>query len=314
MIQTPLTELLKIKVPILLGGMAYIGLPKLAAAVTEAGGLGVLGASTMTPEEVSRSVAELRALTRGPFGVNLSLVVPGFEAQAEAAIAAGVPVVVTSGGSPGRLTARLKQAGRIVLHVVPSARLARKAQEAGVDAVIAEGVEAGGHIGQEEIPLSALVPLVRQAVDLPVVAAGGIACGRGMLAALALGADGVQIGTLFATAAESPAHPRYKQLVFSAGEGDPVVYGRLELPARALRTPAVEKLMRLDRSGASPEEINAARGLGRARRGLLEGNEQEGIFPAGLSAVRIRESRSVAEIVATLLTEYHRGLEGLPHA
>jgi enoyl-[acyl-carrier protein] reductase II len=224
-----------------------------------------------------------------------------------------VPVVMVSGGRPDRLTGRLKDAGVKVFHTTSTAKMAEKAVAAGADAVIAEASEAAGHIGRDEIPLSVLVPLVREAVDVPVVAAGGIVCGRGMAAALALGADGVQVGTLFAVAEESPAHAKYKELVLAAGERDPVVYARLEHPGRGLRTPAVEHLIHLDCSGASPEEIDKARGLGRARKALLEGNEAEGIFPAGLGAARIRAVKPVAEIIHSMVEEYLGVVKGLPH-
>lgn len=312
-IQTRLTGMLGIRYPILLGGMAWIGSPRLAAAVTDAGGLGVLGSSTMSPDELSAAVDQIREITDGPFGANISLVVDGGEQLAEVAMQKRVPVVVVSGGRPDRLTGRLRDAGVKVFHTTSTAGMARKAVAAGVDAVIAEASEAAGHIGRDEIPLSVLVPLVREAVDVPVVAAGGIVCGRGMAAALALGADGVQLGTLFAVASESPAHPRYKELVLAAGERDPVVYARLEHPGRGLRTPAIEHLIKLDCSGASPEEIDRARGLGRARKALLEGNEAEGIFPAGLGAARIRAVRPVAGIIQSVVEGYLGVVKGLPH-
>jgi enoyl-[acyl-carrier protein] reductase II len=312
-IKTRLTGLLGIRYPILLGGMAWIGNPELAAAVTDAGGLGVLGSSTMSPGELSAAVDRIREITDGPFGANISLVVEGGEQLADVAVEKKVPVVVVSGGRPDRLTGRLKDAGVKVLHTTSTARMAEKAAAAGVDAVVAEASEAAGHIGRDEIPLSVLVPLVREAVDVPVVAAGGIVCGRGMAAALALGADGVQIGTLFAVAEESPAHDKYKELVLAASERDPVVYARLEHPGRGLRTPAIEHLIKLDCSGASPEEIDRARGLGRAKKALLEGNQEEGIFPAGLGAARIRELKPVAEIVRCVVEEYLGVVKGLPH-
>lgn len=312
-IKTRLTRLLGIRYPILLGGMAWIGNPDLAAAVTSAGGLGVLGSSTMSPEEFSAAVDKIRKITDGPFGANISLVVEGGERLAEVAVQKQVPVVVVSGGRPDRLTGRLKDAGVKVLHTTSTAKMAEKAVAAGVDAVIAEASEAAGHIGRDEIPLSVLVPLVRDSVDVPVVAAGGIVCGRGMAAALALGADGVQIGTLFAVATESPAHQKYKNLVLKASERDPVVYARLEHPGRGLRTPAIEHLIKLDCSGASPEEIDRARGLGRAKKALLEGNEAEGIFPAGLGAARIRAVKPVAEIIRDMVEGYLGVVKGLPH-
>jgi enoyl-[acyl-carrier protein] reductase II len=258
-------------------------------------------------------VDRIREITDGPFGANISLVVEGGEQLADVAVGKKVPVVVVSGGRPDRLTGRLKDAGVKVFHTTSTAGMAEKAAAAGVDAVIAEASEAAGHIGRDEIPLSVLVPLVREAVEVPVVAAGGIVCGRGMAAALALGADGVQIGTLFAVAKESPAHDKYKELVLAAGERDPVVYARLEHPGRGLRTPAIDHLIKLDCSGASPEEIDRARGLGRARKALLEGNEKEGIFPAGLGAARIRATKPVAGIIRSMVEEYLGVIKGLPH-
>ena len=309
---TRITELFGIRYPILLGGMAHVGDARLAAAVSEAGGLGVLGSATMEPDQLAAAIDEVRRLTDRPFGANISLVVKSSDDEIAVAIEREVPVVVVSGGSPRRHTQRLKDGGVTVAHVVPTATLAAKAQAAGVDVVVIEGAEAGGHLGHEELPLSALIPLTREAVDVPVVAAGGVVCGRGLASALALGADGVQIGTLFAACEESPAHRRYKDLVIEAGEYDPVVYGRLENPARGLRTPAVERLLQLDRSGASPEEIDRARGLGRARMALLDGDEREGIFPAGLGAARIAAVRPAAEIVQRIIDEYLGVVKELP--
>ena len=267
----------------------------------------------MSPDELSAAVDEIRKITDGPFGANISLVVEGGEQLADVAIKKQVPVVVVSGGRPDRLTGRLKDAGVKVLHTTSTAKMAEKAVAAGVDAVITEASEAAGHIGRDEIPLSVLVPLVRDAVDVPVIAAGGIVCGKGLAAALALGADGVQIGTLFAVAQESPAHAKYKELVLAAGERDPVVYARLEHPGRGLRTPAIEHLIRLDCSGASPEAIDQARGLGRAKKALLEGNEAVGIFPAGLGGAPIGAVKAVAELMRGMIAGYLGVVKGLPH-
>ena len=277
-IKTRLTEMLGIDYPILLGGMAWVGSPKLAAAVTNAGGLGIIGAATMSAEEFSKSIDAIRKLTDGPFGINISLVVRNAEELVQVAMDKKVPVAQISGGSPSRVTARLKDAGMTVIHVVPSCRLAEKASLAGVDAVVGEGTEAGGHLGYEEIPMATLVPLMRSKVNVPVVAAGGIVCGGGFVAAMALGAAGIQIGTLFAAAEESPAHAVYKKMVIEATEKDPVIYGRLEFPARALATPAIKHLVHLDRTGASPEEIDKARSLGRGHLGMLDGDVEKGVW------------------------------------
>ena len=309
---TRITELLGIRYPILLGGMAHVGNARLAAAVSEAGGLGVLGSATMEPEQLAAAIDEVRSLTDRPFGANISLVVKSSDEEIAVAIERRVPAVVVSGGSARRHTQRLKDGGVRVLHVTPTAALAEKAQAAGVDAVVIEGAEAGGHLGHDELPLSALIPLTRQIVDVPVVAAGGVVCGRGLASALALGADGVQIGTLFIACEESPAHQRYKELLIEAGEQDPVVYGRLENPARGLRTTAVQRLLELDRSGASPEEIDRVRGLGRVHLAAIGGDEHEGIFPAGVGAARIDAVRPAAEIVRQMIDEYLGVVKELP--
>ncbi|NOZ87403.1 MAG: enoyl-[acyl-carrier-protein] reductase FabK [Deltaproteobacteria bacterium] len=302
--RTRVTKLLQIQNPVIMGGMAWIGTTGLAASVSRAGGLGVLGASTMSGPDLEKAISMLRDSGITGFGVNISLVAEGFEDLVRVVERAKVPVVTVSGGDPRILTGRLKDSGAIVLHVVPSPRLAEKACYAGVDIVIAEGVEAGGHVGGKELPLFALLPMVKKTVDIPVVAAGGIGSGRAMAAAFCLGAEAVQIGTLFAASRESPASRIYKEMLVKAGVETPVIYGRNDQPARALLTPVVEKLVRLDRSGAKRNEIRHVRGLGRARAGLVGGDLEQGIFPAGLSAAWVDSINSVSNIMSKLLFEF----------
>ena len=313
-LETRLTKLIHTRLPIIMGGMAWIGNARLAAAVSEAGGLGVLGGATMTPGQLEEAISNLRAGGIDTFGVNLSLVDEGYKRLVPVLERKKVPVVTVSGGSPLKLTGRLKDAGSIVMHVVPSARLAEKAASAGVDVVIAEGFEAGGHVGADQIPTFVLVPMVAAAVDVPVVAAGGIASGHALAAALCLGADGVQVGTVLAAAVESPASEAYKDLVVKASELDPVVYSKSMEPARALKTPAVEQILTLEETGAASEEIMRVRGLGRAEAGLLEGDLEQGLFPAGLAAAQVHEIRAVSEIFKELMDGYRRAREELPNA
>ena len=306
---TPICKLFGIEHPIVQGGMAWVSEAPLVAAVSEGGGLGILGSATMEPEQIARELAEIRRLTDKPFGINISLIVPQVEDRLAVALEHDVPIIITAAGSPKKFTKKIKDAGRVCCHVVPSPKLAKKCEDAGVDCIVAEGHEAGGHISHDELTMVVLVPLVRQAVKIPIIAAGGAVDGRGLAAALALGADGLQMGTRFVAAEENNSHPVFKQLLMESTGG--VVYGRLEMMARGLPTPAVKHLIHLDRTGASPEEIDKARGLGRAAKAVLEGNVEEGIFPAGLSAALINDVKPAAEIINDMMEEYFAVLSRL---
>jgi len=235
--------------------------------------------------------------------VNIAINVPQAEERLAVALDHDVPIVVPAAGSPKRFSQGIKDAGRVLCHVIPSPRLAKKCEDAGVDCVVAEGYEAGGHISHDELTMVVLVPLVREAVKIPIIAAGGAIDGRGLAAALALGADGLQMGTRFVAAEESNAHPTFQKLIMESTTGG-MAYGRLEMMARGLPTPAVQHLIKLDRTGASPEEIDKARGLGRAAEAVLEGNVERGIFPSGLSAALIGDIKPVARIIEETIAEY----------
>lgn len=293
--------------PILQGGMTWVSRFRLAAAVSDAGGLGVIGAGGMEPEELRDEIRSVRSLTDQQFGVNVPLanVRPDGDAKIveqliEIVLEETVPIVVTGAGSPRRFTKDLQAGGAFVLHVVPSVELATKCEEAGVDAVIAESVEAGGHLRPGGLSSFALIPQVVDAVSLPVVAAGGIADARGVAAALALGASAVQIGTRFISTVECSAHAEFKRLLVEATAEGTSVYCSWHHASRALCTPAVQRLIEMEAEGDSAEAILSFRGRGRAKSGCVEGKIDQGIFPAGAGAGLIQTVPTVAELMAEL--------------
>jgi enoyl-[acyl-carrier protein] reductase II len=306
--------ILDIEYPILQGGMIWVSDAGLAAAVSEAGGLGVIGAGGMPPETVQEEVARARELTAKPFGVNVPILSPFAEGIFETAARMGVPVLTTSAGNPLTYTTRAREAGMKVVHVVSNVRMARKAQEAGVDIIVAEGYEAGGHNGFDEITTMVLVPQVVDAVDVPVVAAGGIADARGMVAAFALGAEGVQLGTRFLASRESPAHPRYKELILSSGDCSTVITGRAFGPVRVLKNKLAEMILQAEREGWAPEKIQEMIGSGRSVKACLEGDLDEGSFMSGQISGMISELKSAAEIIAELVEGYGKVMAGLEEA
>jgi enoyl-[acyl-carrier protein] reductase II len=294
-------ELLEIRYPIFLGGMAHVSRAPLVSAVSEAGGLGIIGAGGMSPEDLAREIAEVRRLTDRPFGVNLMLMDPRVQEQVEVVIEARVRMVTTGAGSPAKYMEALKGAGILVFPVVPAVSLAQRMERLGADGVIAEGMESGGHIGTETT--MALVPQVVDAVKIPVVAAGGIADGRGMAAALALGADGVQVGTRFLASKEAPVHPNYKQAVLRAGDRATIITGRaLGRPVRCLTNKLTKQLARYEAEGRDPEEFESL-AVGGLRRAVYEGDLETGSLMAGQVAGLIREIKPVAEIIADMVRE-----------
>lgn len=303
--------ILGIEYPILQGGMIWVSDAGLAAAVSEAGGLGVIGAGGMPAETVEGEIRKARELTARPFGVNVPIISPLAEGIFETAARLGVPVLTTSAGNPRTYTARAREAGMKVVHVVSNVRMAGKAQEAGVDVIVAEGYEAGGHNGFDEITTMVLVPQVVDAVEVPVVAAGGIADARGMAAAFALGAEGVQLGTRFLASLESPAHPRYKELILSSGDCSTVITGRAFGPVRVLRNRLAEMILRAESEGWAPEKVQEMIGSGRSVKACLEGDLDEGSFMSGQIAGMITELKSAKEIVAELVEGYERVMAGL---
>lgn len=302
-IQTPATELLKIKLPLIQGGMIWCSGWRLASAVSNAGGLGTLGSGSMYPEVLRAHLTKLQAATDQPFAVNLPLLYPSMEEHIQSCIDFKVPVVITSAGSPRIHTERLKNAGICVLHVVSSASFALKSQAAGVDAVIAEGFEAGGHNGREETTTMVLIPAVRDAVQIPVIAAGGVADGRAMAAALALGADAVQIGSRFAASQESSAHPAFKEAILRAGEGATQLTLKELAPVRLLKNPFYQEIQSAYLQGASKEELEALLGRGRAKKGMFEGDMQEGELEIGQVAQSIHDLPSAAELTKNIYSD-----------
>jgi enoyl-[acyl-carrier protein] reductase II len=316
-----LARILGIDHPILQGGMTWVSRHALAAAVSEAGALGVIGSGGMEAEELRAEIRALRALTVRPFAVNVPLVDvrpsgdPGIvEAMIEVVLDERVPVVVTSAGSPSRFTPRLKAAGATVIHVVPSVPLARKAADAGVDVIVAESSESGGHIRSDGPATFSLVPQVVDAVPIPVVAAGGICDGRGVAAAFALGAHGVQLGTLFVATTECNAHALFKAAVLAAESEGTAVYCRAHHASRALATPAVERLVAMESAGASPAELAEFRGRGRAREGCILGDVERGILPAGAAVGLVHEIRPAAEVVRDLVQGFAETLASMSAA
>ena len=295
--KTRLTQLLGIEHPIIQGGMIWCSGWELAAAVSNAGGLGTLGSGSMYPDELRAQLASLRAATDRPFAVNLPMLYPNIAAHLQSCIDFDVPVVITSAGNPKLHTAWLKERGRTVLHVVASSAFAVKAEAAGVDAVIAEGFEAGGHNGRDETTTMVLVPAVVDAVSIPVVAAGGISDGRSMAAALMLGAEGVQMGSRFVATPEASAHEAFKREVLQAGEGDTQLTLKELAPVRLLKNPFYAEVAAAYARGAQPEELAALLGRGRAKKGMREGDLVEGELEIGQVSARISELKPAADVV-----------------
>jgi len=302
--KTKITELFNIKYPIVQAGMIWCSGWRLASAVSEAGGLGLIGAGSMYPDVFEAHIKKMKAATKKPFGVNLPLLYPQMDEIIKIVLREEVGIVFTSAGNPKKWTPLFKEHGVKVVHVVASSRFALKAQGAGVDAVVAEGFEAGGHNGIEETTTMVLLPVVKQAVDLPVIAAGGIGTGRQMLAAFALGADGVQVGSRFAASAESSAHAVFKQKIIEAGEGDTRLTLKQVVPVRLIRNKFFDEIDRMQKSGASPEELRVHLGRGRSRLGMFEGNADEGELEIGQVSALIGEVKPAGGIVREMMREF----------
>ncbi|HTY00945.1 MAG TPA: nitronate monooxygenase [Bacteroidota bacterium] len=308
-IHTRVTRLFGIRYPVVQAGMVWASGWRLAAAVSEAGALGLIGAGSMTGDVLAEHLHKIRAATSRPYGVNVPLSRRDAPDLLRLAVDEGTKIFFLSSGHPVLHTKLLKDAGCTVVHVIAAVKHARKAYEAGCDAVVAEGFEAGGHNGIDEITTLCLVPQVVDAVPLPVLAAGGIADGRGMAAAMALGADGVQVGTRFAATDESSAHPLYKERVVQAGDGDTVFVLKKVAPVRMIKTPFALKAAESDRSGATKEEQLALLGSKRERAGIFEGNIEEGEFEAGQSSGLVRAILPAGEVVRRMIMEYCSAVE-----
>jgi len=311
-VETRVTGLFGIRYPVIQAGMVWAAGSRLAVAVSEAGGLGMIGAGSMNPGLLLEQIRTTKGATSRPFAVNIPLVRADAEDLVRVVIEERVPIVFTSSGHPLRFTAQLKDAGCTVVHVIAAVKHARKAVDAGCDAVVAEGFEAGGHNGLDEITTLTLVPQVADAVSIPLLAAGGIADGRGLAAALALGADGVQVGTRFAATVESSAHDNYKNAVLGAGDADTVLTLKKLTPVRMIRTPFALKVLQAERDGATKEELESLLGRKREMMGIFEGNMEEGEFEAGQSSGLVREILPAGEVVRRMMEEYHAVKERLP--
>ena len=306
-----ITSLFGIKYPVIQGGMVWCSGWKLASAVSNAGGLGLLGAGSMHPEMLLEHITKMKQATEKPWGVNVPLLYPEIDKLIEIIIREGVKIVFTSAGSPKKYTSVLKQHGITVVHVVSNSLFAKKCEEAGVDAIVAEGFEAGGHNGREETSTMVLIPLVGKSTSLPVIAAGGIGTGKGMLAAFSLGADGVQIGSRFAVAEESSAHDVFKDKVLQSVEGDSTVILKKLAPVRLLKNEFSEQVVKLEENGASVEELKTLLGKGRAKKAIFDGDLPEGEIEIGQIAAGIKEIKSVQAIFDEILNEYNQAKDSL---
>lgn len=301
---TRVTELFGIQYPIIQAGMVWVSGWRLASAVSAAGGLGLIGSGSMKPELLAEHIRKARQATERPLGVNIPLLRGDAEDLVRVTIDEGIRIVFTSAGHPGKYLSLMKDAGCVVAHVVPSLKHAKKVESVGCDAVVAEGFEAGGHNGYEETTTLSLLPIVADAVGIPLIAAGGIADGRQMLAAFALGAEGVQIGTRFAATVESSAHDVFKQKIVESGDGDTVLTLRKLAPVRLIRTPFAQRAVEAEARGAGKEELAELLGRKRERRGMFEGDLEEGEFEAGQSATLVRTIETAADVLRNLLSEY----------
>ena len=304
-----ITELFGIEHPIIQGGMVWCSGWRLASAVSNAGGLGLLGAGSMHPETLEEHIAKMRAATDKPWGVNVPLMYPEIDRLMKLIVDSGVKIVFTSAGSPKKFTPMLHEAGIKVAHVVSSSKFARKCEEAGVDAVVAEGFEAGGHNGREETTTMTLIPQVRRATSLPLVAAGGIASGEAMLATMVLGAEGVQIGTLFALTEESSAAEAFKQRCVSLAEGDTMLCLKKIAPTRLVKNPLYDKVREAEDKGASADELRGILGKAASKRGIFEGDTDNGELEIGQIASAIRSVRPVAEVMEGLVKGFAKAKE-----
>ena len=300
-----ITELFGIQYPVIAGGMVWCSGWRLAAAVSNAGGLGLLGAGSMHPETLIEHIDKMNAATDKPWGINIPLMYPEIDRLIEIIIEKGVKIVFTSAGSPKKYTARFHEAGIKVAHVVSSSKFAKKCEEAGVDAVVAEGFEAGGHNGREETTTLALIPQVREAISLPLIAAGGIGSGKAILAAMALGAEGVQIGTLFAVSEESSASDAFKQLCVDLGEDGTMLALKKISPTRLIKNELFAKIAEAESRGAEADELRELLGRAASKRGIFEGDLEHGELEIGQIASTIKEVKPVAQIMHELITDFH---------
>lgn len=302
------TRLFQVKYPIIQAGMIWASGWRLASAVSNAGGLGLLGAGSMYPDVLREHIRKCKTATDKPFGVNLPLLYPDIDKHVQILIEEGVNIVFTSAGNPRTWTGMLKEKGITVVHVVSSSKFAKKAEEAGCDAVVAEGFEAGGHNGREETTTLVLIPAVVNAVKIPVIAAGGIATGRQMLATMVLGAEGVQVGSRFVASEEASSHPDFKKAVIGTAEGDTQLVMKQLTPVRLLRNAFYQRVKEAEERGAGKEELAAILGRARAKRGMFEGDMEEGELEIGQVSALLDDILPAGEIVDKLWSEFMNGL------
>ena len=302
-------QLFGIQYPVIQGGMVWCSGWRLASAVSNAGGLGLIGAGSMHPEVLREHIRKCQSTTDKPFGVNVPLMYPEIDALMNILVEEGVKIVFTSAGNPKTWTGFLKGHGIKVAHVVSSSKFAVKCEQARVDAIVAEGFEAGGHNGREETTTLCLIPAVRRATTLPLIAAGGIGTGNAMLATFALGAEGVQIGTRFALTEESSAHENFKQLCLNLNEGDTKLLLKKLSPTRLVKGEFTTAVEEAEARGASAEEMKELLGKGRSKKGIFEGNLQEGELEIGQVASLFREMQTVSEVMKEIMEDFRKGME-----
>lgn len=302
--QNRITELFGTKYPLVQAGMVWASGWRLASAVANAGGLGLLGAGSMYPEVLREHIVKCQAATDKPFGVNIPMLYPDIDVLMHIVCEMGVKVVFTSAGNPGTWTSFLKDKGITVVHVVSSLKFALKAREAGVDAVVAEGFEAGGHNGRDESTTFTLIPVIGEKIEIPLIAAGGIASGRAMLAAMVLGADGVQLGSRFVASHEASSHPAFKQKVVDAGEGDTQLTLKELAPVRLLKNKFYRDIEQAYSRGAGVDDLRRLLGRSRAKKGMFEGDMEEGELEIGQVAASIHDIKPAAKIVADIMQEF----------
>lgn len=304
-------NLFDIQYPIIQAGMVWCSGWELASAVSNAGGLGLIGSGSMYPEVLRTHIQKCRNATNKPFGVNVPLLYPDIDKHMKIIIEEGVKIVFTSAGNPKTWTKHLQDHGVKVVHVVSNVKFARKSAEAGVDAVVAEGFEAGGHNGREETTTFCLIPMVREAIELPLIAAGGVGSGRAMLGAMALGADGVQIGTRFAASMESSGHDNFKNLIVNSNEGDTELVMKNLTPVRLLKNSFYSQVKEAELKGATKEALIKILGKGRAKKGMFEGNLDDGELEIGQISAQIKEIKPAGEILNEIWREYVNTKEAL---
>ncbi|MFV5695740.1 NAD(P)H-dependent flavin oxidoreductase [Flavobacterium sp. LB3P122] len=303
-----ITELFKIKYPIIQGGMIWNSGYKLASAVSNAGGLGLIGAGSMYPEVLREHIQKCKKATSNPFGVNVPMLYPNIEEIMKIIVEEGVKIVFTSAGNPKIWTSHLKENGITVVHVVSSSVFALKAQDAGVDAIVAEGFEAGGHNGREETTTFTLIPMVKEKIMIPLIAAGGIATGSGMLAAMVLGADGVQLGSRFAASEESSAHENFKKTIVNVKEGDTQLTLKELAPVRLIKNKFYQDVQHFYEKCATKEDLIGLLGRARAKRGMFEGDLVEGELEIGQVAGLIHEIKPVGAIVEEIIFDFEKAI------